>query len=145
MTNRDSNQKPSSASAAPMRRVLWFALAAMLIAPVVGVLLSFVVEAAAGWGVGIGLALPAAFFGATALVAWLTAPKSPTTMAAIVLGSWLVKIVVILAVLFWLRDQEFYDRSWFLGAFGIGVVAMLMAELLIVKRAQVPYVEPSNS
>ena len=131
----------SAAVANPMRRVLLFALLALVAAPIIGLLAGALAGPAAGWGSGIGLSLPAAFFGATALVAWLTAPKSPTAMAGIVLGSWLVKVVVIIGVLFWLKGQDFYDRGWFLGAFGVGVVAMLAAEFLIVQRARTPYVD----
>lgn len=131
----------SAAVAKLMRRVLKFALLALAVTPLLAGLVGAVAGSAAGWGSGLGLALPAAFFGATALVAWLTAPKSPTAMAGIVLGSWLVKIVVIIAVLFWLRGQDFYDRGWFLGAFGFGVVALLAAEFLTLQRARIPYFE----
>ena len=59
----------SAAVANPMRRVLLFALLALVAAPVLGLLVGALAGSAAGWGSGIGLSLPAVFFGATALVA----------------------------------------------------------------------------
>jgi len=99
---------------------------------------------ALGWGVGLGLLLPAAFFGGTVVVGLVAAKLENTVFTGIVAASWLVKVVVLLVVMALLRDAEFYSRPAFLAAFVVGVVAWLAAEGIVVLKARVPYVEPDD-
>lgn len=126
-----------------LRRTLAAAgLVFALLVPV-GVVLGALVEGWSGvWGALLGLAVPAIFLSITAVVAVLTARLPATTMGAIVLGSWLVKIVFLLAILVGLRGATFYSTGVFFVAFLAGLVAYLAVETISVLRTRQAYVTP---
>jgi len=128
-----------------MRRVLRVGGVSFAIAlPVAAVVAWLAGGSALGWGVGLGLLLPAAFFGGTVVVGLLAARLENTVFTGVVAASWLVKIIILLVVMALLRDAEFYSRPAFLGAFVVGVVVWLAAEGIVVLKARVPYVEPDE-
>jgi hypothetical protein len=69
-----------------------------------------------------------------------------------VLGTWLIKFVVFLAVVFWLGDQEWLDRVVLFVTIVAAVLAGLVVDLVVVARSRMPYVsdislpgdEPTN-
>lgn len=77
------------------------------------------------WGVVIGAAIGGGFVLFTALSVLLTANTSPSTTLAVVLGSWLLKIVVLILILAWLRGMNFYDQA----ALGVTTIAALVVVL----------------
>jgi len=93
------------------------------------------------WGVVLGLGIPVVFLGATVVVALLTARATPTVFGAVVLGSWLAKIIVMAGVLALIDTADFWSRPWFFVAFVIGIVGWLSAEAATVLRSQTPYVD----
>lgn len=95
------------------------------------------------WGGALGSLIPVAFLGVTAVVALGTARLPATTMGVVVLSSWLLKIVVLLGVLFALKDSAFYDRTMFGLALLVGTIGALALEAAVVLKAKVPYVDPS--
>jgi uncharacterized membrane protein len=128
----------------PMRRVL------RVIG--VGTVVALPAAAAAGWvaaggagarGAFLGLAVPAAFLGITAVLALLTAGMDSRRMLALLVGSWVVKVLALVAVLSVLREDGSWSRPAFLAAFAVGVAGWLTAECLVVLRTRVPYVEPA--
>lgn len=128
-----------------MRRVLRIGGTGFAVAlPVATVLAWLIGGPAVGWGVGLGLLLPAVFFAVTVVVGLLVASLENTVFAGVVVASWLVKIVVLLVVMALLGGAEFYSRLAFLAAFVVGVVAWLAAEGIVVLKARVPYVEPDG-
>ncbi len=133
------------AVAVPMRRVLYVGSLAFLAAiPVAGGLGWLIAGRAGLWGGLLGIALPVVFFAITVVVALATARTPPSTLGIAVLGSWVVKIVVMLAVLVALRGQRFYDRGVLFGVALAGTVGFLLLEVIIVNRSRVPYVEPNH-
>ena len=93
------------------------------------------------WGALLASILAGSFFAITGLVAALTANLELQYLGFAVLGSWLLKIVVLLVALFWLRGQDFYDRPIFFVTLLLETVVLLVLEAVLVTRAPVPYVE----
>ncbi|MDN5684378.1 hypothetical protein [Corynebacterium glyciniphilum] len=77
------------------------------------------------WGVLIGAAVGGGFVLATVAVVLLTSNTSPQTTMIVTLGSWLIKIVVVLGILLVLREMDFFDHT----AMGVTVIAALVVAL----------------
>lgn len=134
---------PSPAVVLPMRRIVragWIGFGVLL---PVGLALVAAGQAAAGWGVVLGVGLPFAFFMVTSIVALRTATVSVEKLGYIVLGSWLLKLIALLVALAWLRGQDFYSRPVFFGVFLTCTIGLLVLEALIVQKTKVPYVDPA--
>lgn len=117
------------------------ALVALLLAGAVG----WLIDSSAGlWGGVLGIAIPVGFFSVTVVVALLTLRVRPEVFGAAILGSWVLKLILLIAVLAVLADADFYNRAIFFGAFLVGTIGYLVAEALIVTRTRVPYVEPHS-
>lgn len=127
----------------PMRKVLRLGGLGFLVALPVATLVGFLLDGSAGaWGALLGLLIPFAFFSVTAAVALLTVRTRPEILGAAVLGSWLLKIIILIAALVPLSQADFYNRAIFFVALLLGTVGFLTAEAMIVLRTKVPYVEP---
>jgi hypothetical protein len=130
----------------PMRAVLRVGSLVFLLALPIATVLGIMIDGSAGgWGAFLGMAIPVAFFTGTVVVALLTVRVSAGAFGAVVLGSWIVKLIALLIVLFFLRDADFFNRPIFFIAFLIGTVGYLILEALIVVKTRVPYIEvPEN-
>lgn len=93
------------------------------------------------WGAVLASVLAGSFFAITGLVAVLTTNLDLQYLGFAVLGSWLLKIIVLLVALFWLRGQDFYDRPIFFITLLLETAVLLVLEAVLVTRAPVPYVE----
>lgn len=125
-----------------MRRVLRAGTVGAAVYVPAAALLGFLLGGTSGAiGGGMGAVIAAAFFGVTVIVALVTSRMSPTVLGAVVLGSWLVKMVVLIAVLVGLRSADFYDRTTFGLALLVGTIAALILEAWVVAKTRVPYVE----
>jgi len=94
------------------------------------------------WGALIGVGLVLVFSGTTVLSMLRTSGASPSTMAAVVMGAWLGKIVVVIIVLAILRDMDFYSRGVLAVVVAVGVIGSALLDYRAVARGRVPYVEP---
>ncbi|WP_066584575.1 hypothetical protein [Cellulomonas timonensis] len=94
------------------------------------------------WGALIGVALVLVFSGTTVLSMLRTSGSSPATMAAVVMGAWLGKIVVVIVVLAILRDMDFYSRGVLAIVVAVGVIGSALLDYRAVANGRVPYVEP---
>ena len=101
-------------------------------------------EIPGAWGGLLGGLLAGSFFAVTAVVAAKTANMDTQYLGFAVLGSWLLKIILLISVLFWLRSQEFYNRPMFFVTLLIETIALLILEAVLVSRAPVPYVTPKS-
>jgi hypothetical protein len=59
----------------------------------------------------------------------------------VVLGSWLVKMLLVVVVLALLRGQDFYAEPALFVALLVGTVGSLLLEARIVATTRVPYVQ----
>lgn len=92
------------------------------------------------WGVLIGAAIGGGFVLLTAASVLFTSSTNPATTGAVVLGSWLLKIVVLIVVLALIRDLTFYDRTALLVTTVLALVVVLATEVWGVITARVTYV-----
>ena len=106
-------------------------------------LLGYVIVGTSGlWGSSLGAIVAGAFFAVTAVVAVKTTKLGPDQLGFVILGSWLLKIVILMGVLAWLRTQDFYSRPFFFAVLLVQTMVLLVLEATILTRAKVPYVEP---
>nr|WP_306428418.1 MULTISPECIES: hypothetical protein [unclassified Corynebacterium] len=92
------------------------------------------------WGVLIGAAIGGSFVLLTVLSVLLTANTSASTTGAVVLGSWLVKIVAVIIVFYFIRDMTFYDPIALFVTVVLALVVVLACEVYGVITAKVTYV-----
>ncbi|MCV2394088.1 hypothetical protein OEB99_07200 [Actinotalea sp. M2MS4P-6] len=123
-----------------LRHLLWL-LAGLT---VVGSLVGWLTAGAAGvWGALIGVGIALVFSGTTVLSNLRTADASVAVTGAVILGAWLVKIVVVIAVLALLQDQTFYDRNMLALTLVVGVLGSVYLDYLAVTKSRMPYVQPT--
>jgi hypothetical protein len=112
---------------------------------VLGIGLGYLVAGQAGvWGALIGIGLALLFSGTTVASMLFTARAPATTMAAVVMGAWLAKIVVLIAVLVVIRDEGFYHRGVLAVVLFAGVIGSALLDLRAVRTGRVPYVTPAE-
>ncbi len=130
---------------AALRRAVRTATVVCLAAAAVTAVVAYLLVGAAGvWGALLGFALALVFLATTAAVGARTAGGDPVVVAGWVLGSWLVKVVVVGVVLFTLRDATFYDPVALFVGIVIGMVCTLGAEFRALTAARIPYVDTSG-
>lgn len=66
-------------------------------------------------------------------------PGSPVFFA-IVIGSWLLKIVLFVAIALWLRSQSWLDPTVFYVTVIVAVVGSMVMDVIAFQRSRVPYV-----
>jgi hypothetical protein len=131
-----------TALVAPMRRVLRVGALTLLIAWPLAIGVGYLVDGVAGvWGALIGMGLAAVFFALTVAVALGTARMEVSALGAAVLGSWLVKMILLIVVLALLRDAEFYSRPVLFATLLVGTIGALLLEAWVVNTTRVPYTE----
>jgi hypothetical protein len=123
-----------------MRRIVYTTFALLLFAVALG-LVALLIESALGYGILIGSSLSTVFFLITALVSLRSANLSAEKLAGVVLGSWLLKIIALIAILVWLKDQDFYNRTGLFLALLATTTITLVADAIITLKTRVPYVE----
>ena len=132
-----TTHKQSAKTALTVGLVAWMGLTAVAVA---------IGAAIAGkpgvWAAVIGSGIAGVFFLLTAGVAVVTSAMNPAYLGGAILGSWLIKIIVLMGVLAWLRNEDFYHRGILFGTLIVTTFGMLILESVLVTRAKVPYVEP---
>jgi hypothetical protein len=93
-------------------------------------------------GAMLGCLVPASVLLLTWGAAELGARRSAQAFAGLLLGSYLVKLVVVLALLAVLRDVEGANGVAAGLAAVVGLCVALVVEALVVSRTRAPYVEP---
>lgn len=136
-------------SEAALRAVLRTALRDMLVLiavlAVVGIGVGALLEGTEGvWGAVIGVLVALVFSGTTVVSVMRTAGSSATTTGAVILGAWLLKMIVLIAVFAVLRGMDFYDREVFVVVVLVGVLGSVFLDYRAVTRGRVPYVEPAS-
>lgn len=94
------------------------------------------------WAAVIGSGIAGVFFLLTAVVALVTSRMKSTYLGGAILGSWLIKILVLMGLLAWLRNEDFYHRGMLFGTLVVTTFGMLILEAVLITRARVPYVQP---
>lgn len=121
-----------------LRRMLIVTLVITVIAAGLGWLLA---DSIGLWGALIGGGIGLLFCGTTVVSMVVAEGKSPQFLAIVVLGSWLVKMLVIIIALAVLRNMTFYDRYVLAATLGAIVISSLTIEMLAIKSARIPLVD----
>ena len=134
----------------PVRAVFRTALRDLLVfdaaLAVLGVATGWLVAGESGlWGAVLGAGLILVFSGTTVVSMLKTATASATTTAAVVLGSWLAKMLVLLVALVVLRQYDFYDNRVLGAVLAVGVIGAALVDYRAVVRGRVPNVTPGPS
>ncbi|MBT0992703.1 hypothetical protein KIN34_00160 [Cellulomonas sp. DKR-3] len=111
---------------------------------VVGVPVGYLVDGTEGvWGALIGIGLALVFSGTTVVAMLRTVRSTPQVMAAVVMGTWLAKVLVVIVVLAVIKDLDFYSKPVLAAVLLVGVLGSAYLDYRAVTRAHVPYVEPA--
>ena len=128
----------------PLARVLRVGLPAASGLLIAAAGLGGLIRGSAGaWGGLLGAAVPAVFLGITAAVGVRARRVDVRQLGVFVLGSWLVKLVLLVAFLAWLRQQDWFDRPMFFVVLLVGTAGLLSLEGWLVSRSPQLYVTPT--
>ena len=120
---------------------------AMLTAPValLMIVLGGVLSGSKGLlGAIIGVGLVIAFFGISALVVSRAARVNPQAMMAAAVGTFLVKILVLIILLSTLQNSTAFSGRWFGLTVIVCVITYSAAQMVSAMRLKMPYVEPDR-
>lgn len=136
---------PPSAADAVFRTALRDMLVLLGVLAVLGIGLGALVAGTPGaWGALIGVSLALVFSGTTVVSMVMTTGASINRLAAVVMGAWLGKVLVIIVVLAVLQDMDFYSRPVLAIVLLLGVVGSALLDYRAVAQGRVPYVEPGG-
>lgn len=121
-----------------LRRLVVLTVVVTALAVVVGIVIS---GTAGLWGALVGGGVGVIFCLTTVASMILSEGRSPQFLALAVLGGWVVKMIVIIAILAVIRDLDFYDRYVLAGTLGTLVITAIVVEMVSITRARVPYVD----
>lgn len=125
-----------------LRDMIWLVVGVT----VVGVLVGWLVAGLPGvWGALIGAAIALVFSGTTTLSMLKTDTAAPGRMMAVIMGTWLGKLVVVIVVLAVLRGMDFYDRYVLAVVVAVAVIGSALLDYRAVSRGRVPYVSPTGA
>lgn len=141
--------EPAVPPSDPVRDVLRRALRDMLVLvgvlAVVGIAAGAVVAGVPGvWGAVIGVLVALVFSGTTVVSMLRTTQSSAATTGAVILGAWLVKMIVLVALFAVLDDLDFYHRGVLVAVVLVGVLGSVYLDYRAVQRGRVPYVQPGE-
>ena len=141
-TDTPSSSNTSDTSAPLRNAVRLGAVGAVVLAVVAGVVGLLLRGTPGLWGALVGAAVAAGFVLFTAVAVLLTRHLEPTVAGAVLLGSWIVKLLALIVVLALLRGVDALDRTTLGVVVIVAAVGLLGLETAAVVRSRVPYVDP---
>lgn len=125
-----------------LKKMVYYGIGLFVLAMPIVLLVGYSTNGQSGLaGAGIGFGIAVVFTGITSVVALLTRTLSVQALGVAVLGSWLLKIVLLIAVLVWLRGEDFYHRPSLLISMLVGLVGYLTIEALVTLKSKTVYLE----
>jgi ATP synthase protein I len=95
-------------------------------------------------GAALGVALVIVFFGISVLVVGRAAKVSPQAMMAAAVGTFLVKILVLIVLLGIFQNSTAFNGRFFGLTVIVCVIAYSAAQMVSSMRLKIPYVEPDR-
>ena len=95
-------------------------------------------------GAVIGVGLVIVFFGISVLVVGRASKVSPQAMMAAAVGTFLVKILVLIILLSTFQNSTAFSGKWFGLTVIVCVIAYSAAQMVSSMRLKMPYVEPDR-
>jgi len=113
---------------------------------ILALLIGWLVAGSSGlWAAVIGVALAGLFCGGTMWSITRTIGAAPISMAATIMLTWLAKLIILIAVLAFLRGRDFYQPHLLFAVIAVGMLGALVIQALTVKRSHLPYLVPDKS
>lgn len=129
-----------------LTRALRYGLLLALAVAVVGAAVGLLVAGTPGLVAAlVGAGIAAVFTGMTAASILIASRAAKGDLGGpvffgIVMGSWLLKLIVFLVLVIWLRGQDWLDPYVFFGSVVAVVLGSLVLDVVAFQRARVPYV-----
>ncbi len=125
-------QPAESAHTAGLRKALTLGTAALAVLMLLSAGLWGALDGTPGlWGALLGAAIGGVFVLLTAVVVVATAQTSPNVTGAVLLGTWLLKLIL-----------DFYSRRAFALTLVVAMIVVLATETVAIIRHKAPAVEP---
>lgn len=138
-----STPQPVPDSTAALRSGVRYGVLGMVALAVVGAIVATLLAGTPGlYGALLGAAVGGGFILCTALGVLFTAKMPATTAGAVILGTWLLKMILAIVVLAILKPLDFYDKTSLVLVMVFSLIIVLGAETYGVLGTKVPYVEP---
>ncbi|MFD6858363.1 hypothetical protein ACFWB0_24160 [Rhodococcus sp. NPDC060086] len=129
-----------------MRAAVRYGALGLLALTVVASVIGYLVVGLPGvWGALIGAAVGGGFILFTALGVLLTAKLPAMTAGAVLLGTWLLKLILAIVVMVLLEPLDFYDKGALVLTIVFALIIVLGAETYGVLSQRALYVEPHSS
>ncbi|GAA3962212.1 hypothetical protein [Gordonia caeni] len=133
-------------SLAPLKNGLRYGLLGLLVLTLIGLLVWWPLSGLPGvWGVLIGAGVGGTFILLTVVTIMATGNLSPSVTMAAVMGSWFLKMVVVLVVMAVLSNMDFYSKGALVSMLIGAIIAVLGSEVWGVLTTRTPYVDPESS
>lgn len=138
-----SATQPKSAHTAGLQKALVQGVLALIVLVLLSAVIWYAVDGMPGlWGALLGAAIGGVFVLLTVVVVIATANTSPTVAGAVLLGTWLLKLIVAIGAVAALKPLDFYSRPAFALTIVIAMVVVLATESVAIIRHRAPAVEP---
>ena len=142
-TESEVRARAISAHTLALRKALYVGVAGWLALSVASVVLWLLLDGTPGvWGALVGAGIGGFFVLTTAITTLATAKSPATTMGAVLMGTWLVKLLIVLGVVFVIRDFDFYSRPALVITMVLSLIVVLSLETWTIVKAKAPAVEP---
>ena len=125
----------------PLKRALHFGSIALVAITIISLAVWGGMRGIPGiWGVLVGAGIGGGFVLLTVLSVLAASKASPTNTIIVVMGSWLIKLLVLIVILAVIRDMDFYDKMALFATVVMALIATLGTEAWGVVSARVSYV-----
>lgn len=112
---------------------------------VLGVLVGLLVAQTPGvWGALLAAGLGLVFTFTTVATLRFLVGRGPELLQIVLIGSWLIKMALVVVLMLWLRNQDFYDRRVFFLTLVVVVIGAVVVEIGTIANARIPAVEPGE-
>lgn len=126
----------------PLKNGLRYGFAGLLVLTAIGLLIWWPLKGLPGvWGVLIGAGVGGSFILLTVITIMGTAKLPPSITMAAVMGSWFLKMVVVLVVMAILGNMDFYSKGALVSMLIGAIIAVLGSEVWGVLTTKTPYVD----
>lgn len=133
-------------SLAPLKNGLRYGLLGLLALTLIGLVVWWPIAGLPGvWGVLIGAAVGGSFILLTVVTIMATTKLSPSVTMAAVMGSWFVKMVVVLVVMAILSNMTFYSKGALVSMLIGAIIAVLGSEVWGVLTTRAPYIDDTTT
>jgi len=136
---------PSAWASRPVAAARSGLLAVLVLAPVAALVAGLLAGGSGVRGALLGVCVPGVVVLTTLVAVEAGARRSPTTFAALLLGSYLVKLVLVGLLLFLLSGIADTARTALGVTAVVGLMLALVVEARVVTATRAPYVEPTGS